>query len=215
MPPFVVFVALGPETEPEPLMPEEEALIHPRAVGGRRHSFRMGRSAARRALDVLGVRPAPILRGPNREPQWPDGVVGSITHAAGYAMAAVARTFECAGIGIDLEHRDRYFPELERYIAFDDEREWLGDLRGDRHAEAVLEVFSAKESIYKAFFPRVQRFFGFEAARLAPSPPSGGLREAWLVHDLDEAYRPHHPFPVGIEWVGHLVLTTVVLEVAR
>jgi 4'-phosphopantetheinyl transferase EntD len=211
LPRYVAFVALGPEAEPEPLLPEEETQLNPTAVEGRRRNFRMGRTAARRALDVLGVGPAPILRGANREPLWPDGFVGSITHAAGFAMAAVAHESGCAGIGIDLEHRTRFFPELERYIAFEEERQWLDELSGERRTEAVLELFSAKESIYKAFFPRVQRFFGFEAARLAP-PSAIGRRDAWLSHDLDEVYRPGRRFPVGVEWVGDLVLTSVVLD---
>lgn len=210
LPSYVAFVALGPEAEPEPLLPEEGALLHPRSVEHRRRNFQKGRTAARRALAGLGVAPAPILRGPNREPVWPVGIVGSITHAAGHAMAAVARQADCAGIGIDLEHRDRYFPELERYIAFDEERQWLSDLPGTRHAEAVLEIFSAKESIYKALFPRVQRFFGFEAARLAP-PSATEVRQAWLVDDLDEVCPPGVRFPIGVEWRDDVVLTTVVL----
>lgn len=211
LPEHVAFVALGPEAEPDPLYPEEEALLHPRAVEARYRNFRLGRTAARRALATLGIAPTPILRGPDREPLWPDDIVGSITHAGGYAMAAVARRADCGGIGVDLEHRDRYFAGLEKYVAFDDELYWLAGLSGEHHSKAVLEVFSVKESVYKAFFPRVQRFFGFEAARVAP-PSAAGTREAWLVHALDETYPPGRRFAVGAVWQREMVLTSIVLD---
>ncbi len=209
-PPFVAFVALGPDDEPEPLHPSEAAAVHPRAVAGRRRDFQLGRTAARLGLAQLGRHPVPVLRGEHREPLWPHDVVGSITHAAGWVLAAVARRRDCGGIGLDLEHRNRYFPDLGKHVAFGDERTWLAELPADRHAAAVLEVFSAKESIYKAFFPRVGRFFGFDAARLAP--PSDALRrDAWLEHALDPVFPPGRRFPIEVQWDGDLLLTAVVL----
>jgi 4'-phosphopantetheinyl transferase EntD len=209
-PPFVAFVALGPDAEAEPLHPSEAAAVHPRAVSGRRRDFALGRTAARLALAQLGRHPVAILRGEHREPLWPHDVIGSLTHAAGWVMAAVAHTRDCGGIGLDLEHRNRYFPDLVNHIAFEDERTWLAELPADRHAAAVLEVFSAKESIYKAFFPRVGRFFGFDAARLAP-PSAAAPREAWLHHALDPVFPPGRRFPIQVQWNGDLVLTAVAL----
>ena len=58
----------------------EEWLID-RAVESRRREFITGRRCARRALADLGFPLAPILRGPNREPLWPAGVVSSITRS--------------------------------------------------------------------------------------------------------------------------------------
>ena len=61
------------------------------------------RTCARIALGRLGLPPAPLLSGPKREPLWPDGVVGSITHCDGYRAVAVARADQLASIGIDAE----------------------------------------------------------------------------------------------------------------
>jgi 4'-phosphopantetheinyl transferase EntD len=89
----------------EALLPEEEVLVA-RAVGQRRAEFTTVRTCARIALGRLGLPPAPLLSGPKREPLWPAGVVGSITHCDGYRAAAVARASEVAAIGIDAEPHD-------------------------------------------------------------------------------------------------------------
>ena len=96
--------------------------------------------------------------------------MGAISHTAGVVTAVVALRSECGGIGIDIEERRRYFPELVDLIAFGDER------RAIRAAvdpvAAAVELFSAKESIYKAFSPRVGRYFGFPAARISWVAPA-------------------------------------------
>ena len=75
--------------EPDPLLPAERAALG-QVVDGRRRDFAAGRHCARRALARLVGSPEPILSGPDREPVWPQGIVGSITHCDGYRAAAVA-----------------------------------------------------------------------------------------------------------------------------
>ena len=88
---------------PARLFPEEEALVA-RSVDKRRREFTTARRCAREALARLGVPPAPILPGERGAPRWPAGVVGSMTHCAGYRAAAVARPAPtCGSIG----HRRR------------------------------------------------------------------------------------------------------------
>jgi len=65
------------------LFPEEEAVIA-NAVDKRRREFATARACARAALAKLGLPPVPIVPGFRGAPQWPSGVVGSITHCAGY-----------------------------------------------------------------------------------------------------------------------------------
>ena len=49
-------------------------------------------------------------------------------------------------------------------------------------------LFSAKESVYKAWFPLARRWLGFEDARLSfdpgPDPARGGFTARLLVEDL-------------------------------
>ncbi len=208
LPPFASFSsAHRAEKSPRALLPEELALLRPETVERRRESFRLGRQAAHQALGVLGRDKGPILAGENREPIWPDGVVGSIAHAAGRGVALVAPSERSDGVGIDLEAR-RPAPELADLVPRAEERSWIDDLDEGEQRDALLALFSAKESIYKAFFPRVGTFFGFDAASLVPA--RDGFT-AQLVADLDPDYPPHRTFDVWCGWQGDLVLTRLVL----
>ncbi|HVT68722.1 MAG TPA: 4'-phosphopantetheinyl transferase, partial [Trebonia sp.] len=84
------------------LFPEEEALVAA-AVDKRRREFTTARQCARRALAALGVPPQPIMTGERGAPRWPPGIVGSITHCAGYRAAVAARDGDLVTIGIDAE----------------------------------------------------------------------------------------------------------------
>lgn len=211
VPEFAAVVAVGPDDyDVRALSPEEQALIHPRAIASRRRHFVLGRIAAKRALSELGAPTEPVLRGAHREPLWPVGIVGSITHARGHAVAAAALSEDCGGIGLDMEHRSRFFDELVDQVACGPERAWIHDQPDADRPSRVLEVFSAKESIYKAFFPRVGRYFGFEAARLTPLDEPPGF-EGRLVKALDEEYPPDRSFFIERAWHDDLLLTSLFL----
>jgi 4'-phosphopantetheinyl transferase EntD len=167
----------------EALLPEEEALVA-RAVAKRRAEFTTVRACARIALGRLGLPPAPLLSGPKREPLWPDGVVGSITHCDGYRAAAVARASEVASIGIDAEPHDALPAGILDRVTLPAERAHLGELPPGLHWDRLL--FSAKESAYKAWFPLARRWLGFEEAALLFSPgpdPAGGTFTVDLLAD--------------------------------
>src|ERR1700719_3077034 len=89
LPPQAVSAALRDDDLAGPLFAEEEALLDG-AAEGRRGECAAGRHCARQPLGRLGIAPAPILRGPKREPLWPAEIVGSITHCRGYRAAAGA-----------------------------------------------------------------------------------------------------------------------------
>jgi len=72
------------------LLPEEK-LYTAGMVGKRINEFTHGRYCARTAMSMLDMSPAPIGKGANREPLWPTGVIGSITHTSTAAAAVVAR----------------------------------------------------------------------------------------------------------------------------
>src|SRR5207302_6761936 len=103
--PDVVVVETGRPSplETEPLMAEEAAQLGPATVERRRREFAVGRACARRALRAFGIVGVAISTGVQREPVWPQGVVGSITHCTGYCAAAVALGDHVTAIGIDAE----------------------------------------------------------------------------------------------------------------
>ena len=154
----------------ETVFPGEEDLVA-NAVEVRRREFVTARRCAREALAKLGHAPVPIRSGPKREPQWPVGLVGSITHTVGFRAAAVAPQSVFASIGIDTEQNGRLPDGVEESITLPGEPEMLVALKRAfpaTHWGRLL--FSAKESIYKAWYPLTGRWLGFEDARLTIDP---------------------------------------------
>jgi 4'-phosphopantetheinyl transferase EntD len=158
--------------------PEEEALLG-QAVASRRAEFTTARHCARQALRALGVPEGPILRGPKREPLWPPGITGSITHCTGYRAAAVARTTEVLTIGIDAEPHAAIPDRVELRILDDAERAWVASAPSGIHWDRL--IFSAKESVYKAWYPLAQSWLGFEDARVTINPIAGAFRARLLI----------------------------------
>jgi 4'-phosphopantetheinyl transferase EntD len=155
------------------LFPDEEAVIA-KAVDKRRREFSTTRACARSALAKLGLPPVPIVPGLRGAPQWPSGVVGSITHCAGYRACAVARNDEVITIGLDAEPHDRLPAGVLDAISSATERARLAALtaaRSDVCWDRML--FSAKESVYKAWFPLIRRWLGFEEASVDIDPVAG------------------------------------------
>jgi 4'-phosphopantetheinyl transferase EntD len=149
---------------PATLFRDEEAVIA-NAVDKRRREFTTARACARAALAKLGIPPAPIVPGSRGAPQWPPGVVGSITHCAGYRASAVAHDRDIVTIGLDAEPHDKLPDGVLGAVASLDEQARVATL-----AAAVPRLswdrmlFCAKETVYKAWFPLTGRWLGFEEA---------------------------------------------------
>jgi enterobactin synthetase component D / holo-[acyl-carrier protein] synthase len=163
------------------LFPAEEAVIA-KAVDKRRREFATSRACARAALAKLGLPPVPILPGLRGAPQWPPGVVGSITHCAGYRASAVARDDYAVTIGVDAEPHDKLPDGVLGAVASDGEQAGLTALtwaRPEVHWDRLL--FSAKESVYKAWFPLTRRWLGFDDAHIDFDPAAGTFTARLLV----------------------------------
>lgn len=171
------------------LLPEEEPGVA-RAVAKRRMEYTTVRVLARAALGRIGIPPAPILRGERGAPCWPDGVVGSLTHCAGYRAAAVARAGELAALGIDAEPNGPLPDGVRDAIAFGDEQTML-DTLGIRRPEVCWDrlLFSAKESVYKAWYPMTARWLNFEDAAVTIDPDAGTFTARLLVDGPVPGYR--------------------------
>lgn len=179
LPSAVVVIEAVPGAPNDALLAPERAVIAA-SVPERREDFTVGRSCARRALQTLGQPPRPILPGLHREPIWPVGFVGSITHCYGYCAAAVARVDEIATVGIDAELDEPLPAGVLEQVAVPRELEWVRA----RLNEAICWdrlLFSAKESVFKAWFPLAQRWLGFEDARIDFGPDAGTFEAQLLV----------------------------------
>ena len=72
------------------------------AAPGRMASYLAGRLCAERALAESGAPPG-VARDVDGAPVWPPGYIGSITHDASLACAAVLPAHAALGLGIDTE----------------------------------------------------------------------------------------------------------------
>ena len=173
LPSSVITVEAFTDDEDEPCFPGEEDLIAT-AVAGRRREFVTARRCARQALAGLGFEPAPIRRGPRREPLWPAGVAGSITHCTGFRGAAVARSGDVASLGIDAEPHAPLPSGVIGAVTAPGDVDHLASLTAqDPSVHWGRLLFSAKESVYKAWFPLTRRWLGFEEASLEIDPHAG------------------------------------------
>lgn len=161
------------------LMFEEEVALG-RVADGRRRDFTTGRTCARRALVKLGVSPKPIIPGPSREPLWPAGVVGSITHCANYVAAAVAKREDFCSIGIDAEPHQELPAGVLRKIALPEELKWLRTFSDTGICWSRI-LFSAKESVYKTWFPLAHSWLGFEDAIVHFNVEQGTFHAGLLI----------------------------------
>ncbi|GGS31880.1 4'-phosphopantetheinyl transferase [Streptomyces humidus] len=160
-----------------PLYPQEEALLT-RAVDKRRREFTVVRACARRAMEKLGVPPQPVLPGERGAPQWPDGLTGSMTHCEGYCAAALVRADDLASLGIDAEPHAPLPEGVLDAVALPAEaarHERLAEERPEVHWDRLL--FSAKESVYKAWFPLTRKWLDFSEADidLTATPAGPGM----------------------------------------
>jgi 4'-phosphopantetheinyl transferase EntD len=163
------------------LFPEEEAVVA-RAVDKRRREFAAARACARAGLARLGVQPAPILPGLRGAPQWPPGIVGSITHCAGYRASALARDADMLTIGLDAEPDDRLPEGVLGAVSSAGERAGLDALASAAPGTSWDRLlFCAKEAVYKAWFPLTQRWLGFADAAVTIDREGGTFAARLLV----------------------------------
>jgi 4'-phosphopantetheinyl transferase EntD len=163
------------------LYPGEEALIA-NAVDKRRREFTTARACARAAMARLGVPAAPILSGLRGAPQWPAGVVGSITHCAGYRAAAAGLGGELITIGMDAEPHEALPGGVLEAVSAPGERTRLAALAAARPETSWDRLlFCAKEAVYKAWFPLTERWLGFADAAVTIDHERGVFAARLLV----------------------------------
>lgn len=128
----------------------------------RKMDYLAGRLCGLEALKKLNIQVNNIPMQKDRSPLWPDGIVGSITHTNGIAIAAVSNSLK--GIGIDAERlmSENRYKKISKMFVSENEKSLV---------ETNLEInptliFSAKESLYKALYPQCMQYFGFLEATL-------------------------------------------------
>jgi 4'-phosphopantetheinyl transferase EntD len=192
------------------LHPLEAAALGDAISDKRRRDFRLGRSAARRAVEQVGFPVVtPILRGEHREPLWPVGIVGSIAHCSNYGIAAVAWQQDVPALGIDIQRiEERYTDELIARFADPDEFDWVRS-QPELRTERAVKLFSAKESVFKALYPLRRVWFAFDVAHLTPVAGENSFKASVRLPALSSGVIE---LDVGISFFDDHIITGALLS---
>lgn len=197
------------ENAPRSVLTLDELQFIKHSAEKRIDDFTRGRACARRAMQELGLSEFSLLAGSRREPLWPRGVVGSITHTTGYAAAVVSRTDTLEGVGLDCEHIESVDQEVWPTILCSSELAELGGLSQELRCKRAALAFAAKEAFYKLQYPITGAWVGFEDVRVEVSDweaDSGTLRvvpetelpiDATRVQALDARFEFRGPWVIA------------------
>jgi 4'-phosphopantetheinyl transferase EntD len=183
----VITAEADPTVVREAFYPEEEAYVR-NAVPKRRQEFAAGRLCARSALARFGVKNFPLLAGKNREPVWPPGIVGSISHTDRYCGVAIAWKTKFESLGLDVELAriiDEYY---WKKICTRKELAWITSLPSDRRQENAALIFSAKECLYKCQYAISKKWLNFHAVMITVNPDIGEF-EAIFAVNIDSSFK--------------------------
>ncbi|WP_326700297.1 4'-phosphopantetheinyl transferase superfamily protein [Streptomyces sp. NBC_01754] len=174
--------------------PRELALVRGRPDRVVRQ-FTAARACAHRCLDALGAPAGPLLRTADGVPVWPSGFVGSITHCAGYRAAVAAPADRWAALGVDAEPALPLPHGVLGLVASEPERRMVARLTAG-HSRLPWDrlLFSAKEAVYKAWYPATRRWIGTAAVEIAFT--ADGL----LTAEIRPGRTAAPPVPVPAGW---------------
>lgn len=124
--------------------------------------FLAGRYLAALCLSSLQAKTTSVAIGANREPIFPKGFIGSISHSHDFVICMVSKQTDHVTCGIDVEHilEEKACHEIHAYVINAAERRLISR---ETHALNLMVTlsFSIKEAVFKALFPLVNKFFDF------------------------------------------------------
>lgn len=147
------------------IYPEEHGCIA-NVVAKRYREFTAGRLCAREVLKKLGVDNFPLLVGDNREPLWPPGIVGSISHCRDNCVVVASRDTPIVGLGVDVEDSAPLGTEIKSLVCRKSEEQWVIDVSKPGCIDWAKIIFSAKESVYKCLFPLNNIYMDFKEVKI-------------------------------------------------
>lgn len=161
-------------------------------VKKRQAEFFVGRYCARLAINQLSSfnqHSSEVLVGKDRSPVWPEGIRGSITHSSSRAACVVSAQDVDVYIGIDLEtNLSEELAVLVRAFIHTDTELAVLTQKGVPDNIATTIIFSAKEALFKALYPKVQQYFGFECAKIK----SVNMRKNFLIINIIDEFLGEH-----------------------
>lgn len=155
------------------------------ALTKRQAEFLAGRYVAHQALKHLGLRFDQIPIGAARAPIWPAGVVASISHLNSRAICAASLDSHTQFLGIDIEQQLDLTTALEiKQSIISASEEAILNATGMQLDVALTIAFSAKECLFKALYPYVGDYFGFEEAQIREISVTESMLTLQIMNNL-------------------------------
>ncbi len=101
-----------------------------------------------------------------KEPLWPKGFVGSISHSKDFVGAVVSKSSQLISIGLDIEKTGRVKKNMWRNLFTPAEQEFLNTLSEEDEKFYTTLYFSMKESFYKLQYPITESYLSFTDVEL-------------------------------------------------
>ena len=179
-----------------------------RAVPKRQAEFLAGRILSIKLLQQSGVYIQTLEIGSMREPVWPVANVGSISHSQDYVMAMVASQNDVSVIGCDVETviPENTRKEIADTVLLPQEYKLLNNYLLSTEQLFTL-IFSAKESLYKALYPQVKKFFDFHAAKVINIDIGNKILHIILAQTLCKGFKEGKLFQIHFELLNKKVIT--------
>ncbi len=180
----------------------------------RQAQFLAGRISAKKSLPDQYKQLA-IGIGNHREPLWPKGLVGSISHDNNVSIAASQQTHVCGGVGIDLQSLfdsnecNKSFPHI---LSTSDHQLFKRGLTGFTNEQLITLIFSAKECFFKAIFNQVGDFFDFNVVSIQSI--NSRLKTISITNDrqLSDNLGKGQDYTIDYKWINkNTIITTLKL----
>ena len=183
------------------------------SVKKRQAEFFAGRYSASQVLGVLSAGACDIHIGDNRCPKWPERFTGSISHSDGLACCTVVEKNQASAVGIDIQHRIKQttIEQISRSIIDECEKALLINIAIPFN-DLFTAVFSAKESLFKALYPSVRRYFDFSAAKVTAVDPDEQSITLTLASSLSAEFSEGTSILSRFQTFEDHLITSVVLR---
>lgn len=184
-----------------------------KSVIKRQAEYLAGRILAQRILIGSGHFDNELKIGSAREPLWPKGFIGSISHSDNIALVIAAKANQYNLIGCDVEPllSLELIEEIKLTVLLSEELPFL-NAKNSCKQEVFTLIYSAKESLYKALYPKVGYFFDFYAAKVVKINRQENIISLSLTNHLNDTYRKHHVFTLKFAHVKNNIMTVLYIE---
>lgn len=183
------------------------------SVVKRQAEFLAGRVLAKELLLQNGSFKNNVEIGNAREPIWPKGFIGSISHSDDVALVIISEKSNCKLIGCDIEPLVPVdvIEEIKLTVLLKEELHFLYADNACKQETFTL-IYSAKESLYKALYPSVGFFFDFQAAKVVKINSQEKTISLSLTTTLNDSYKEHSVFTLRFSRVEQHVITVLYME---